>query len=340
MKKNIQPIELRQFYKTTKKIFSNLWVEVRESFLLTAAFVITAIVIFISYCVLDTYINQFDDGTHSTKPETWGQFGDFIGGTLNPVIGLATLLMLAINVLLQRKQLKHAQDESKATQRSAAKQSFEQSFFSLLSNYRELLDYISAEDKTESSKKYRGRQALEYLWDENIQWEHIIEQATGEDQAEDIKKQILSDPDDFDDHTATVLREKIRYQYARVLINDSSNILPLLKSIGLTLEWLDSHHERLPDETRRYTSIFLRSLSTTELLFIFFHSLAANDTPKETLDIFIKYSIFSSMKYIEKSSHKHNVYTFSRKYGVGPDKKKFPIEAFKLPDDKKDRTIF
>ncbi|MDD2769023.1 MAG: hypothetical protein PHT19_09820 [Methylococcus sp.] len=39
------------------------------------------------------------------SPETWGQFGDFVDGTANPILQFLTLTALALTIILQSRQL-------------------------------------------------------------------------------------------------------------------------------------------------------------------------------------------------------------------------------------------
>lgn len=48
---------------------------------------------------------------HQGTQETWGQFGDFVGGIVNPFIGLLTFGALAISIILQSRQLQTSSDE-------------------------------------------------------------------------------------------------------------------------------------------------------------------------------------------------------------------------------------
>ncbi|KJS23183.1 MAG: hypothetical protein VR76_14785 [Pseudomonas sp. BRH_c35] len=41
----------------------------------------------------------------SNSQEVWGQFGDFMGGTLNPILGFITILILLSTMKIQRKEL-------------------------------------------------------------------------------------------------------------------------------------------------------------------------------------------------------------------------------------------
>ena len=44
-------------------------------------------------------------------PEAWGVFGDFIGGTANPILAFLTIVLLAITIILQAKQLETSSQE-------------------------------------------------------------------------------------------------------------------------------------------------------------------------------------------------------------------------------------
>lgn len=111
-------------------------------------FVATAIVI-----PLKLFISRFGEQEPSSNPEHWGQFGDFLGGTLNPILAFASFMALLYTIRLQTKQLKLSADELTATrieleasriaQQDSSKslkvqlekldiQSFEATFFSLL----------------------------------------------------------------------------------------------------------------------------------------------------------------------------------------------------------------
>ena len=69
----------------------------------------------------------------SGDPETWGQFGDYIGGLLNPSIALCALMLLARGVLLQRDTLKAAKDEMRGMASIAQRQRFDSQFAALIS---------------------------------------------------------------------------------------------------------------------------------------------------------------------------------------------------------------
>lgn len=96
----------------------------------------------------------------SPQPDAWGQFGDYFGGVLNPVIALGALLLLAVGVRIQndtlgeaKKQLELQRAELEQTRavlsqqsdqltlqaEAAQRQVFETTFFRLVEFLRRLV---------------------------------------------------------------------------------------------------------------------------------------------------------------------------------------------------------
>ena len=60
------------------------------------------------------YLSKFGT-SFSDKQEVRGQFGDFVGGTINPVLSFLTLVALALTVVLQTKQLQASREVQRET---------------------------------------------------------------------------------------------------------------------------------------------------------------------------------------------------------------------------------
>ena len=54
-------------------------------------------------------------GDISSSHEKWGTFGDFVGGTLNPILSFLALIALLLTVILQNRQLEISGNELEAT---------------------------------------------------------------------------------------------------------------------------------------------------------------------------------------------------------------------------------
>ena len=77
----------------------------------------------------------------------WGEFGDFLGGTLNPLFGFFGLFALLLTISLQskelklsRKELKNSVDALDAQNRTLVIQNFENSFFQMLKLHNDIVN--------------------------------------------------------------------------------------------------------------------------------------------------------------------------------------------------------
>ena len=74
---------------------------------------ILGVIFFIS--VITSYIWKFHGTTISGDPGHWGVFGDFVGGIVNPLLGLVTIWLLTVSLHQNNEMLDQARAELKAT---------------------------------------------------------------------------------------------------------------------------------------------------------------------------------------------------------------------------------
>lgn len=86
----------------------------------------------------------------SLETGVWGAFGDFIGGLLNPIVGLFAFYWLTQSVLIQKTELsetKQALIDSSASQLQQSitqeKKRFEDTFFALLDQHNKVLEQLN-----------------------------------------------------------------------------------------------------------------------------------------------------------------------------------------------------
>lgn len=127
-----------------------------------AAYWIVAIVILAALFVLWMYFNAFSRHKMSVDPGDWGAFGDYVGGLVNPIVGIATVTLIFLTLILQRKELQASLEEIRSAHKSAVLQGFEQSLFSWLANYHSLLA------ATKSRFGGEGRQALTTMYEQGF----------------------------------------------------------------------------------------------------------------------------------------------------------------------------
>ncbi|HJE52930.1 MAG TPA: putative phage abortive infection protein [Acinetobacter pseudolwoffii] len=104
---------------------------------------------------------------------TWGAFGDFIGGTFNPIVGVLSVVLLFLTWIVTRQTLestmtelsesskafKATADAQKEIQRTQSLQQFDTIFFSMLNNlnavHLSLQEINAAKKESELDKRYR-----------------------------------------------------------------------------------------------------------------------------------------------------------------------------------------
>ena len=112
------------------------------------------LVAFVFFVLMEAYILAFVTNGWSKSPESWGQFGDYVGGVLNPLVAVLALVAISTSVRLQRKELQETRSELKASKEAAQEQAKtaeqqrrEQRFFDFLNLYQHTLTTVDANDK-------------------------------------------------------------------------------------------------------------------------------------------------------------------------------------------------
>lgn len=67
--------------------------------------VVIATVVSMVVIVLGSFVVNFWNEPIATATAKWGEFGDYVGGALNPLVALAALALLAVSIRIQRKEL-------------------------------------------------------------------------------------------------------------------------------------------------------------------------------------------------------------------------------------------
>lgn len=65
--------------------------------------------------VITSYIWNFQESPISGDPSHWGVLGDFVGGIVNPLLGLVTIWLLTVSLRQNNEMLDQARAELKAT---------------------------------------------------------------------------------------------------------------------------------------------------------------------------------------------------------------------------------
>ncbi len=149
--------------------------------------------LFALFCIVSVfgyYEYIFSDFKIDASPDHFGQFGDFIGGTLNPILAFLSFMALLYTIKIQTDELKLSREELEATreelkgsriaqqeqseslklQNEATNlQMFENTFFQLLDKHNELLNIILGR-KNEFLVNF-SRITMENTWEGTSEYE-------------------------------------------------------------------------------------------------------------------------------------------------------------------------
>ena len=221
----------------------------------------------------------------SDKADAWGQFGDYIGGLLNPIIAACTLFVAMRVWALQEKELKETRDELKS-------QRNQQRFFDLLHLYQEVVRQISLPN----SKDKTGKSALENereFFEERLppRWSELRASAA------------------CDDSPCRLGVLQLKWE--------KSNITHYLSSYFGTIEaMLTEARTLLGNDAHRYISIFTLQLSQAELIWIAYYMLL-DDRSNKFKKIACEYGLLRHLNH--KASFKSLLSDSDRLFSAPPN---------------------
>lgn len=237
-------------------------------------------------------------------PSSWGEFGDFFGGLLNPVVGMVTIVLLVrtleaqLDALdLQRKELRLQREEltaqRKVSQQSAIalneqsdtmhRQSVEQSLFSWLQNYSRFIAEFS--DDTGIT----GRNAMEA-----IHRQHFSATACSCPLREDLMKyaaEPVGSPGNI-----SLQRHIVRslHRYSRAYKKHQTALGIQFRTLYRLIRWIDGTPKLKEADKWHYIALVRAQLSWIELVFLFYGGLTHDGYPFVALAN--KYALFDNLE--------------------------------------------
>lgn len=238
----------------------------------------TAIILFIGLLLI-YYFNIFP--LDETKKGEWGTFGDFIGGTLNPLFALFSLFAIIYTIKIQTKELQLSREELEATrkelegsriaqqeqseslklQNQATKlQMFENTFFKLIDLFINIGENLILEvTKNEYYEKIGLGSSIHYICndiEETIFSEIKYKLYKGNNEVFNVYLLILKNYKVY---------ENFNKNYERFTGIYFGQIYQILKFIN------DNNIEN----KQRYVNIFRAQFTKDELEFLFYHCLGS-----------------------------------------------------------------
>jgi len=204
--------------------------------------------------VLIFYFRQFD-GPLADRPEIWGQFGDYLGGVLNPFLSFLALIALLLTIALQShslqvsrrelanstRELKHSAEALRAQNESIRNQTFEGAFFQLLRFHNEIVNGIDIRGSSaDANATTLGRDCFKVFFDRLRRT--FQKTSAGLDPA-----------------------------YAHFFEKHQADLGHYFRNLYHIIKYVDASDAEDP---RRYTSLVRAQLSSYELLLLFYNCVS------------------------------------------------------------------
>lgn len=245
--------------------------------------------------VMGIYFWNFNNGFSTDKSE-WGAFGDFVGGTLNPLFAFLSLFAILYTIKIQTQELEYTREELSATKNELEKsriaqeeqsnslkkqnasieqQTFENTFFKLL-EFLETRRNDFKNDEYNSSKAVIGQSY--HLFKHRYFYKNTSEK-------EWDPKYI------FDENCKSIeqIKEKTQSYYE----NGGGKLGPYFRVLFNILKFVDNNR-LITKINQLYINLLKDQLSEFELLLLFYYCLS--DYNQEMSLLVKKYHILEHLE--------------------------------------------
>lgn len=229
-----------------------------------------------------TYYSHFS-GEIVPDHSRWGQFGDFFGGTLNPLLAFLGLIALLITLVIQSRELglstRELANSAKALSeqsQSLKKQNFESTFFEMV----KLLNSIVQD--LDLGEKVKGRDCFKVFYRTRLRGQFGVKSLPTPIQNENLKR--------------------IRVAYGAFFGANQQEIGHYFRTLYRIYKYLD---EEAPEERKTmYAGIIRAQLSSYELDLLFYNCL--HDVGEKFKPLVERYAVFENMAVddlLDKDNH-------------------------------------
>jgi hypothetical protein len=203
---------------------------------------------------------------HYDAEASGGTFGDFIGGTLNPVLTFLTFMALLITIVLQQKELAETRNELAASARaledqhkSLDRQNFETTFFQMLTLHNTIVNSIDLEWRKSHLSSY------------DVASGDINRRALGRDC---FKQFFTNYKQYYNESSASSDKELLQKAYDKFWNKRQQDLAHYYRYLYNVLRFV--HKQKNVNDKLRYVKLLRAQLSDYELLMLFYTALNKN----------------------------------------------------------------
>lgn len=230
------------------------------------------------------------DKRPSADPSDWASFGDFFGGAVGPFIGFASIVLLVETLRLQQRGLKEQQEQLQRSAEEArqqnqilSQQSFEQSFFGWVRDYKTQISYLAF-----SSRAIEPQLAPH---------EPTKTDLFGIKALVSMSRFLMSQPVyDFDadqksEGEYTVAQ--LRHAWKAIQEPRGDTVRAAIRSLYGIIKWVDQQESLSSKDKLHYISIIRAQLTDSELVLLFVNGLT--DRGQNFVRYINKYALFDNL---------------------------------------------
>ncbi len=226
-----------------------------------------------------------------------GERGDYFGGIINPIIGLATILLIVITIRIQRRELKSSLEELRTSNYAISRQSFENSFFSWLNTYHRLLESITVPKSAFRQGGEMGRHALQLMFENNFSTYTVwsSDELPLVNRLPDGKELHVHQPE-YWQHIPSTQRlshiNRLKRRYQDLFESQRYQFDGLFRTLYRLLKWVDEHNQLETEDKWFYVAIIRAQLSWIEMAYVLYNCLTTGPQMRSYAN---KYALFDNL---------------------------------------------
>lgn len=258
--------------------------------------------------VVGIYWHYFNALPVKVDAAPWGQLGDFFGGTLNPIFGFLSVMALLSALVIQGRELRISSQELKNSalaldkqNKAIAHQSFEQTFFSWLQSYREMLDSIKFVPSfgglgAQNRGDFSGRGLLQKWWTESLTNNLVIKKICDLENV-DFPAESHFSLSQFEKESPGVIANEVGASWEKVYLSNEYQLDSLFRNLYRLILWIDSQDESRTNQEQKwmYVSIVRAQLSWIEMVYLFYNG--QTDRGLKFKRLVDKYALFDNLNF-------------------------------------------
>lgn len=238
-------------------------------------FIVVGLVWLFSAGAAALYAWQFGSLGLSNSQGKWGELGDFLGGVINPMIGIATVGLLAWSMTIQRDELKASVAELKDSNKYASRIGFEQALFSWLQNYHSQIAVVEVGSA-------KGKKALMAIYRSNMSPTATFP-AGDPVMTSDVHLAFRQNPASgwekwaVGEHQFTRFQQGLKLaaqQYETAFAEYQTELDAPLRTLYRLFKWVDGTGLD-PNEKWHYCALIRAQLSWIELVTLFYNGMSS-----------------------------------------------------------------